>query len=157
MDFGSILDQFFDDFSMLLASLFRDHFLMIFLFFPNRFLNRANPKIIDFSLVRLFCIGHFSHMINFSKIFYSQRRFIFAWIFIIFMTFSASIFAQICSSIFNENGFQNGSILGDFGIIFRNVFGIDFWSDFETILVPFLAQLLMFFLTFRHLVFQLFF
>ena len=45
MVFGSIFDHLFDDFSMFFASLFRDHFLMIFLFFPNRFLNRANPKI----------------------------------------------------------------------------------------------------------------
>ena len=47
MVFGSIFDHFFDDFSMFFASLFRDHFFIIFLLFPNRFLNRANPKIIE--------------------------------------------------------------------------------------------------------------
>ena len=51
MCFCSLFGHLFDDFSMFFASLFRDHLLMIFLFFPNRFLNRANPKIIEISLV----------------------------------------------------------------------------------------------------------
>ena len=51
MVLGSIFDQFFNDFSLFFASLFRDHFLMIFLLFPNRFLNRANPKISKIHLV----------------------------------------------------------------------------------------------------------
>jgi len=51
MDFGYILDVFFDDFSMILASVFRDLFQMIFSSFTKRFLNRANHKIIKKPLV----------------------------------------------------------------------------------------------------------
>ena len=51
VDFGSILDAFFDDFSMILALLFRDVFLMLFSSFTNRFWNPANHEIIKNPLV----------------------------------------------------------------------------------------------------------
>ena len=51
MIFGSIFGHFFNDFSMFFASLFRGIFFTIFLFFSNWILSRANPKIIEISLV----------------------------------------------------------------------------------------------------------
>ena len=61
MDFDSILDRFFNDFSCFFHYLFEAVFLMIFYSFLDRSLNCVNPKIIDFSLVLMgyFAFGTF--------------------------------------------------------------------------------------------------
>ena len=70
MDFDSILDCFFNDFSCFFHYLFEAVFLMIFYSFLGRSLNCGNPKIIDFSLVLIgyFALGTFRRRSIFRKI-----------------------------------------------------------------------------------------
>ena len=59
MDFDSILNSFFNDFSCFFHYLFEAVFLMIFYSFLDRSLNCVNPKIIEISLVLIhyFALG----------------------------------------------------------------------------------------------------
>ena len=90
MLFGSILGQFFDDFSCFVHCLFEAVFLMILYSFLGRSLNWANPKNLHFSLVFIgyFALGTFHRRAIFRKI---SDKFltIFASVFINFHDFSS--------------------------------------------------------------------
>ena len=104
MDFGSILRLFFHDFSCFFHCLFEAVFLMNFNSFLDRYLNCANPEIIEISLALIgyFALGTFRRRSIFGPIsdeFRDHFRIDFS---LIFMTFSASNSALICASIFHE-------------------------------------------------------
>ena len=119
--------------------------------FPNRFLNRANHEIIKNPLGfhMLFCIRHFSHTINFSKIF-NPKSHQFCIVFsCFFMTFLASIFASIFSSFFDGKWLPKWSggfpVRRSFWILFRDLFRrlifwcilVALWLTFGALLAPF--------------------
>ena len=117
IDFGSIVDSLFHGISMFFASLFRALFWHVFsIFFSNfRFSHfRANPRRHVFLRgIQWFpCFHHFRKISFFMMAFfekYQEYDQISNWFSLIVMTFSASISALICSSIFDGKWFPKWS------------------------------------------------